>query len=160
MFRERSVETLPAWLEVARGSALASFAAGLERDMDAVREALRLSWSPCSVKYPLTSAKVGRGPFLSRNNESRDLLSEHASKDFDDVLSREWKLRCKFNNSMARPCLLEKISGGDTNIACGNHRNAEIYGIEKAKKNSECLLNVDHLVRFRDDPLLQKKTRS
>ena len=50
IFRERSLEALSAWLHAARGTALESFAAGLERDIDAVREALRLPWSQGHVE--------------------------------------------------------------------------------------------------------------
>ena len=42
MLKERDLQALPAWLEAAYYTALASLAAGLERDIDAVREALRL----------------------------------------------------------------------------------------------------------------------
>ena len=45
MFRERKLKALPAWLKAARTTALAGFAAGRERDIDAVREALRLPWN-------------------------------------------------------------------------------------------------------------------
>jgi transposase len=58
MFRERSLEALPAWLEAARGTALAGFAAGLERDIDAVREALRLPWSQGHVEGQVHRLKL------------------------------------------------------------------------------------------------------
>ena len=57
-FRERSLEALPAWLEAARETALASFAAGLERDVDAVREALRLPWSQGHVEGQVHRLKL------------------------------------------------------------------------------------------------------
>jgi transposase len=58
IFRERSVEALPSWLEAARGTALASFAAGLERDLDAVREAIRLPWSQGHVEGQVHRLKL------------------------------------------------------------------------------------------------------
>ena len=58
MFRERSLDALPAWLEATRGTALASFAAGLERDIDAVREALRLPWSQGHVEGQVHRLKL------------------------------------------------------------------------------------------------------
>ena len=58
MFRERSLEALPGWLEAARRTALASFAAGLERDIDAVREALRLPWSQGHVEGQVHRLKL------------------------------------------------------------------------------------------------------
>lgn len=58
IFRERSLEALPAWLEAARGTALGSFAAGLERDIDAVREALRLPWSQGHVEGQVHRLKL------------------------------------------------------------------------------------------------------
>lgn len=45
MFKERNLKALPAWLEAARNNALAGFATGLHRDVDAVRQALRLPWN-------------------------------------------------------------------------------------------------------------------
>ncbi len=58
MFRERSLEALSAWLVAARGTALASFAASLERDIDAVREALRLPWSQGHVEGQVHRLKL------------------------------------------------------------------------------------------------------
>ena len=58
IFRERSLEALPTWLEAARGTALESFAAGLERDIDAVREALRLPWSQGHVEGQVHRLKL------------------------------------------------------------------------------------------------------
>jgi transposase len=58
MFRERNLEALPVWLKAARGTALAGFAAGLERDIDAVREALRLPWSQGHVEGQVHRLKL------------------------------------------------------------------------------------------------------
>nr|WP_089409093.1 ISL3 family transposase [Granulicella rosea] len=58
IFRERSLEALPAWLEAAQATALAGFAAGLERDIDAVREALRLPWSQGHVEGQVHRLKL------------------------------------------------------------------------------------------------------
>jgi transposase len=58
IFRERSLEALPAWLEAARDTALASFAAGLERDINAVRAALRLPWSQGHVEGQVHRLKL------------------------------------------------------------------------------------------------------
>ena len=62
IFRERNLEALPAWLHAARGTALESFAARLERDIDAVREALRLPWSqgPVEGRYTGLSSSNAR----------------------------------------------------------------------------------------------------
>ena len=58
MFRERDLTALPAWLKAAQGTALAGFAAGLERDLDAVREALRLTWSQGHVEGQVHRLKL------------------------------------------------------------------------------------------------------
>ncbi len=58
IFRERSLEALPPWLKAARGTALAGFAAGLERDIDAVREALRLPWNQGHVEGQVHRLKL------------------------------------------------------------------------------------------------------
>ena len=58
MFKERSLQALSAWLEAARGTALAGFAAGLERDIDAVREALRMPWSQGHVEGQVHRLKL------------------------------------------------------------------------------------------------------
>jgi transposase len=58
MFRERSLEALPAWLKAARGTALAGFVAGIERDFDAVREALRLPWNQGHVEGQVHRLKL------------------------------------------------------------------------------------------------------
>ena len=58
IFRERNLEALPSWLEAARGTALASFAAGLERDINAVRESLRLPWSQGQVEGQVHRLKL------------------------------------------------------------------------------------------------------
>ena len=49
---------LPAWLEAARSTALAGFAAGLERDISAVREALRLRWNQDHVEGQVHRLKL------------------------------------------------------------------------------------------------------
>ena len=58
MFRERDLPALPAWLQAAQGTALAGFAAGLERDIDAVREALKLPWSQGHVEGQVHRLKL------------------------------------------------------------------------------------------------------
>ncbi len=58
IFRERHLEALSAWLQAAQGTALASFAAGLERDIDAVRETLRLPWSQGHVEGQVHRLKL------------------------------------------------------------------------------------------------------
>ena len=58
IFRDRSLEALRAWLQAARGTALAGFAASLERDIDAVREALRLPWSQGHVEGQVHRLKL------------------------------------------------------------------------------------------------------
>jgi transposase len=58
VFRERDLPALPAWLKAAQGTALAGFAAGLERDIDAVREALKLPWSQGHVEGQVHRLKL------------------------------------------------------------------------------------------------------
>ncbi len=58
IFRERDLRALPAWLEATRGTALAGFATGLERDIDAVREALRLPWNQGHVEGQVHRLKL------------------------------------------------------------------------------------------------------
>jgi transposase len=58
MFKERTPTALPAWLEAARSTALAGFAAGLERDINAVREALRLPWNQGHVEGQVHRLKL------------------------------------------------------------------------------------------------------
>ena len=58
MFKERTLTALPAWLEAARSTALVGFAAGLERDIDAVREALRLPWNQGHVEGQVHRLKL------------------------------------------------------------------------------------------------------
>lgn len=58
LFRERDLKALSAWLHAARGTALESFAAGLERDIDAVREALRLPWNQGHVEGQVHRLKL------------------------------------------------------------------------------------------------------
>ena len=56
IFRERSLKELSQWLQAARGTVLESFAAGLERDIDAAGEALRLQWSQGHVEGQVQQA--------------------------------------------------------------------------------------------------------
>lgn len=58
MFKERDLKALPAWLEAARATALAGFAIGLQRDLDAVREALRLPWNQGHVEGQVHRLKL------------------------------------------------------------------------------------------------------
>ncbi len=58
IFRQRDLKALSAWLEAARGTALASFAAGLELDLDAVRDSLRLPWSHGHVEGQVHRLKL------------------------------------------------------------------------------------------------------
>lgn len=58
IFQERKLQALPAWLQAARTTALAGFAAGLERDIDAVREALRLPWNQGHVEGQVHRLKL------------------------------------------------------------------------------------------------------
>ena len=58
MFKERNLKALPAWLEAARSTALAGFAAGLERDIDAVREALKQPWNQGHVEGQVHRLKL------------------------------------------------------------------------------------------------------
>ena len=58
MFKERNLKAFPAWLEAARSTALAGFATGLERDISAVREALRLPWNQGHVEGQVHRLKL------------------------------------------------------------------------------------------------------
>ena len=58
MFRDRNLQALTGWLKAARATALAGFAAGLERDLDAVREALRLPWNQGHVEGQVHRLKL------------------------------------------------------------------------------------------------------
>ena len=58
MFKERNLKALPAWLEAARTTALAGFAIGLQRDIDAVREALRQPWNQGHVEGQVHRLKL------------------------------------------------------------------------------------------------------
>jgi transposase len=58
MFKDRNLQALTGWLEAARPTALAGFAAGLERDLDAVREALRLPWNQGHVEGQVHRLKL------------------------------------------------------------------------------------------------------
>ena len=65
MVRRRQAELLDRWLAAAKGSALAGFADGLTRDLDAVRAALVLPWSTGPVEgrisHPKTIKRTMRG---------------------------------------------------------------------------------------------------
>ncbi len=58
MFKERNLEALPAWLEAAGRTALAGFVPGLERDIDAVREALKQPWNQGHVEGQVHRLKL------------------------------------------------------------------------------------------------------
>ena len=58
MFKERNLQALTAWLEAARSTALAGFAIGLQRDIDAVREALRQPWNQGHVEGQVHRLKL------------------------------------------------------------------------------------------------------
>jgi len=69
MVRHQHADRLDGWLAAARGSALAGFADGLVRDLDAVRAALVLPWStgpvPGQISYLKTIKRTmcGRAGF-------------------------------------------------------------------------------------------------
>ena len=50
MIRQQQAELLDGWLAAAKGSALAGFADGIRRDLDAVHSALMLPWSTRPVE--------------------------------------------------------------------------------------------------------------
>ena len=58
MVRRRQAELLDRWLAAAKGSALARFADGLTRDLDAVRAALVLPWSTGPVEGQISHLKT------------------------------------------------------------------------------------------------------
>jgi transposase len=58
MVRRRQAELLDGWLAAAKGSALARFADGLTRDLDAVRAALVLPWSTGPVEGQISHLKT------------------------------------------------------------------------------------------------------
>ncbi|MBV8704955.1 MAG: ISL3 family transposase [Acetobacteraceae bacterium] len=58
MVRERQAELLDGWLTAAKGSALAGFADGIRRDLDAVRAALVLPWSTGPVEGQISRLKT------------------------------------------------------------------------------------------------------
>ena len=60
MIRQQRAELLDGWLAAAKGSALAGFADGIRRDLDAVRSALMLPWSTGPVEGQIS-------PFYSRH---------------------------------------------------------------------------------------------
>jgi transposase len=58
MVRKRDASLWPAWLKMAKGSPLASFARRLQRDKKAVAEALRLPWSNGMVEGQIHRLKL------------------------------------------------------------------------------------------------------
>lgn len=58
MFKERNLQALTGWLKAARAIELAGFAIGLERDLDAVREALRSPWNQDHVEGQVNRRKL------------------------------------------------------------------------------------------------------
>ena len=58
MMRERQEAALDPWLAAAKGTALAGFAAGLARDLAAVRAALSLPWSTGPVEGQISYLKT------------------------------------------------------------------------------------------------------
>lgn len=58
MVKDQVASALDGWLREAEASALASFAAGLRRDEDAVRAALTESWSSGQVEGQVNRLKV------------------------------------------------------------------------------------------------------
>jgi transposase len=58
MVRQRQADRLDGWLAAARGSALAGFADGLTRDLDAVRAALSSPWSTGPVEGQISHLKT------------------------------------------------------------------------------------------------------
>lgn len=58
MVRRQQAELLDGWLAAAKGSALAGFADGIKRDLDAVRAALTLPWSTGPVEGQISYLKT------------------------------------------------------------------------------------------------------
>ena len=58
MVRQQQAEVLDTWLAAAKGSALAGFADGIGRDLDAVRAALTLPWSTGPVEGQISRLKT------------------------------------------------------------------------------------------------------
>lgn len=58
MVRQQQADRLDGWLAAAKGSALAGFADGLARDLDAVRAALSLPWSTGPVEGQISHLKT------------------------------------------------------------------------------------------------------
>ena len=58
MVREQKVDQLDGWLSSVKGSALAGFAEGIRRDLDAVRAALALPWSTGPVEGQISRLKT------------------------------------------------------------------------------------------------------
>jgi len=58
MVREQRVDQLDGWLASVKGSALAGFADGIRRDLDAVRAALTLPWSTGPVEGQISRLKT------------------------------------------------------------------------------------------------------
>jgi transposase len=66
MVRERDHEALSGWLEQAKGTEFGHFAAGLRRDEDAVRAALRLPWSNGQVEGQVHRLKLVKRQMYGR----------------------------------------------------------------------------------------------
>jgi transposase len=58
ILRKETVECLDEWLQEAEGTALASFAAGLRKDLDAVQAAVDLPWSTSPVEGQINRLKM------------------------------------------------------------------------------------------------------
>ena len=58
---------LDKWLEEARGTDLASFAAGLQRDIEAVRGALETPWSTSPVEGQISRLKMIKRQMFGRS---------------------------------------------------------------------------------------------
>jgi transposase len=58
ILRKETTEDLEDWLQEAEGTALASFAAGLRKDLDAVKAAVDLPWSTSPVEGQINRLKM------------------------------------------------------------------------------------------------------
>jgi transposase len=58
MVRRQQADRLDRWLATVKGSALAGFADGLRRDLDAIRAALSLPWSTGPVEGQISYLKT------------------------------------------------------------------------------------------------------
>ena len=58
LLRRKSVESVETWFDDVRGTPLANFAAGLQRDADAVRHATILPWSTSPVEGQISRLKM------------------------------------------------------------------------------------------------------